>query len=111
MKKRTKENKTAILIVLFFAVLFALGCNSKFDHNNGQMKSVRLKGGYVFKCPEAYANENERVRSVSNFLNWALKYHQDWTLNQMVRFRMDLLTKCNCKTTLSNIHYNNQMQQ
>jgi hypothetical protein len=68
--------------------------DSKFDAN--------------FRCPEALPTAEDRDQAVLQFINWAQEAHGDWTIPQVLAFRMQLLEKHDCQETLENIRAQEQ---
>lgn len=56
-----------------------------------------------FKCPESLPTDEAKQEALNDFLLWAQKQHKDWTLEQIIKLRVDLLNKYQCNQTLSNI--------
>jgi len=56
-----------------------------------------------FRCPEKLSNLNERKQEVEAFLTWTRRRHPRWTLEQIMTFRIAVLTKQGCSETIANI--------
>ena len=56
-----------------------------------------------FRCPEAIADEDERSAAVADFVHWAKARHSDWTIMDIVKARIALLTKHRCVETLKTL--------
>lgn len=56
-----------------------------------------------FRCPESYASVSEKTRAMESFLAWTRSRYPDWTVEQIVTFRMATLKHYACLKTLSNI--------
>ena len=57
-----------------------------------------------FRCPESLANDKERELNINDTNVWfATNSGQPLTLNNLITFRMKMLTEHNCTVTLNNI--------
>lgn len=56
-----------------------------------------------FRCPEKLSNLSERRQEVEAFLTWTRRRHPRWTLEQIMTFRIAVLTKHGCSETIANI--------
>jgi len=53
----------------------------------------------AFRCPEAIPAA-QRSQAAHDFIEWAHSRHPDWTLAEMVRYRLELFERHNCEETL-----------
>lgn len=56
-----------------------------------------------FRCPETYATVAEKTQEMDRFLAWTQGRYPDWTVENIVTFRMAVLKHNSCTKTLSNI--------
>jgi len=63
---------------------------------------VDVEGGQ-FRCPETYKTVAERTQEIERFLAWTRSRYPDWTVEQIVAFRMATLKHHACTKTLNNI--------
>jgi len=57
-----------------------------------------------FKCPESYKTQAERDKAVQEFLKWAAESRPNWTLEQLIKYRVRLLKRHGCQETLKKIN-------
>lgn len=58
---------------------------------------------FKFKCPEHYKTDQERDKGYEEFINYCVKAHPNWTIEDLTNYRMELLIKNKCTKTLENI--------
>jgi hypothetical protein len=56
-----------------------------------------------FRCPETYSTDAEKTREMERFLAWTRSRYPNWTVEQIVAFRMATLKHHACTKTLNNI--------
>lgn len=56
-----------------------------------------------FRCPETYLSVAEKTQEMERFLAWTQSRYPDWTVEQIVAFRMATLKHHSCVKTLNNI--------
>ena len=56
-----------------------------------------------FRCPETIPAVAEKAREMTRFLSWTKRRHPDWTLKQVMDFRVALLERNGCSKTLQNL--------
>jgi len=56
-----------------------------------------------FACPESLPTEQVRLVALGRFLGWVKQHHPDWTVEQTVRLRVQLLQSHHCEKTLEHI--------
>lgn len=57
----------------------------------------------TFRCPESMSSDKARNEAMQSFGAWIQKAHPNWSISDVVGFRMKLLKQNNCVKTLSNI--------
>lgn len=62
----------------------------------------------TFRCPELFATDEDRDRATDGFLTWARSQHGDWTMDQLIAYRVRLLERHHCEKTLTNVHAHGQ---
>ncbi|MGH8233276.1 MAG: hypothetical protein ACREPU_03640 [Rhodanobacteraceae bacterium] len=62
----------------------------------------------IFVCPNPSVPLVVRRNEVRNFFDWIKGHHGDWTINQVIAFRMKLLQAHQCTQTLKSIRDNSQ---
>lgn len=67
------------------------------------MSSISLCAEFRFKCPENITTDDERENHYKEFLDYCIKKHPDWTLDDLTNYRVKLLKKHKCKKTLENM--------
>ncbi|MBD8871198.1 hypothetical protein [Rhodanobacter sp. DHB23] len=92
--------------VLFalLALLFATSLRAATSHQTDAQFDAQ------FLCPESLASDQARDTATRRFVYWVRQNHGDWTILQMVKFRLRLLEEHGCKQTLQNIRTHEQQQ-
>lgn len=57
----------------------------------------------AFRCPETLVGDAERNQANDQFSAWLHKHHPDWNLQQIIKFRADLLSQHHCQTALTQV--------
>lgn len=73
------------------------------------MNQVSWSADFQFKCPESMTTE-ERDEHYNEFLAYCVKEHPNWTVREVIKYRMKLLEEHNCEQTLENIR-NNELEE
>ena len=56
-----------------------------------------------FRCPETFTTVAEKTQEMERFLAWTQSRYPDWTVEQILAFRMAVLKHGTCTKTLDNI--------
>ncbi len=56
-----------------------------------------------FECPESLWTSWGRDRADMRYVTWAQETHPDWSIDQLLAYRMDLLRSHGCNETLEAI--------
>lgn len=83
-------------------LIMCLALVVSFSANAGS-ENADTKFSKNFQCPEFLKNDNERGIELKKYLNFALKNHPDWQVEDFSAYRVDLLKEHNCNQTLSNM--------
>ena len=80
---------------------------------SGHAQDVVADTGYSrsFECPESLWTRWGRDRADMRFTTWAQSTHPDWSIEEMVAYRMDLLESHGCQETLAAIRAGTIQQQ
>jgi hypothetical protein len=57
----------------------------------------------AFRCPETLANDAERNQANDQFSAWLHNHHPNWSLQQVLQFRAELLSEHHCQTALTQV--------
>lgn len=96
------------LLFLLLVFLGAVSISASATAQSAQEPSwtaqdlVDVEGGQ-FRCPETYTTIAEKTQEMERFLAWTRSRYPDWTVEQIVTFRMAVLKRSACTKTLNNI--------
>lgn len=57
----------------------------------------------AFRCPETLADDAERNRANEQFSAWIHAHHANWSMQQILQFRAELLSTHSCQTALTRV--------
>ena len=66
------------------------------------INQLSLSAEFQFKCPESLTVQ-ERKKNAEEFWDYCRKEHPDWTIRDVIDYRMKLLEEHGCSRTLENI--------
>lgn len=92
--------------LLFFWIVVSIPINVEAQSAPAQSWTtqdlVDVEDGQ-FRCPETYRSAAEKTQEMERFLAWTQSRYPDWTVEQIVAFRMATLKHHACTKTLNNI--------
>ena len=96
------------LIFFCFVLLNAAAISSYAVAQNAEIQFwtaedlIEVEDGQ-FRCPETLPSLEEKTREMERFLTWTQTRHPNWTVEQIVAFRMAVLEHHECTRTPDNI--------